>query len=156
MNKTHAILAGFVCLSLVACDAGNRSGSNSADDFAARINGGKPIAQKVEPTDAPTVAAPLPGAVTQPVATPGAQQETYVPGTMADPQSSICAANAMGPFIDKLADDATRKAILEAASGAGSVRFVLPGSAIVQPDPTSTRLSIMIDNLNIIRDARCG
>lgn len=156
MTKLSAILISPVLVALAACGSNPESGSNSADDFAARINGEQPAAQNAGPNDAPTVAAPLPGAATQPAATPGAQRQTYVPGTIADPQSSICAANKMGPFIGVPADDATRKAIMEAATGAGSVRFVMPGSATVQPDPTNPRLSIMIDNLGIIRDARCG
>ncbi|KEO91297.1 hypothetical protein EH31_01145 [Erythrobacter longus] len=149
--RTPAIfLATSLLLTLSACNASPDSGSNNADDFAARINGAKPAAPAAtpvnEPLTAPTVAAPLPGAVPGP----------YVPGTMTDPNSSICAANLMEPFIGQPADEATRNAILEAATGAESVRFVMPGSAVVNPDPTSARLSIMIDNLNIIRDARCG
>lgn len=148
MRLPKPLLASAILFTLAACNAGADEGSNSADDFASRINGGKPAAASpnVEATIAPTIAQPLPGAAPGP----------YVPGTLTDPQSSICAANLMEPFIGKPADEATRNAILEAATGAGSVRFVLPGSAVVNPDPTSPRLSIMIDNLNIIRDARCG
>jgi hypothetical protein len=62
----------------------------------------------------------------------------------------------MGPFIGKPADDPTRAAIMTAAADAREIRFVSPGSAYIRPDPTSSRLNIMIDNLGIIRDARCG
>ncbi|MEP0390832.1 MAG: hypothetical protein ABJ205_07145 [Erythrobacter sp.] len=156
MNKRRAVLVSTLILAITACNSSNEGGSNTAEDFAARINGSKSGAETVEPSDSPTVAAPLPGAVPRSAGVVGVTEETAVPGTMDDPQSSICAANLMGPFIDKPADDAARTAILEAAAGAGSVRFVLPDGANVQPDPASPRLSIMIDNLGIIRDARCG
>lgn len=149
MNTSTAILISPILLCLAACEERPQSGSNSADDFAARINGGeKPgPAPVVKATNAPTIAKPLPGAV----------EGAYVPGTLTDPNSSICGANLMGEFLGKQADDATRSAVMEAANGtAQSVRFVLPGSATVNPDPTNPRLSIMIDNLNVIRDARCG
>jgi len=147
MNNASAILACALLVALAACSASPESGSKSAEDFAARINSGKETPAATDtPSNTPTVAAPLPGAFTGP----------YVPGTMTDPKSSICAANLMEPFIGKPADDATRTAILETAEDAGSVRFVMPGSGTVQPDPTNPRLSIMIDNLGVIRDARCG
>ncbi|MEM1051007.1 MAG: I78 family peptidase inhibitor [Pseudomonadota bacterium] len=153
MNRVSAILALPLSMALAACNSNPESGSNSAEDFAARINGPATGAENTPPpatpdaVNTPTVAQPLPGAVDGP----------YVPGTMTDPASSICGANLMGEFVGQEADEATRTAITEAAAGnSGSVRFVLPGSATVQPDPTNPRLSIMIDNLGVIRDARCG
>lgn len=144
MKKRSAVILSPICVMLVACGQGPETGSNGAEDFAARINGGAPQPEAIQ---TPTVAAPLPNAAEGP----------YVPGTLTDPQSSICGANLMGEFVGKKADDTTRAAIMQAAEGnSGSVRFVLPGSATVQPDPTNPRLSIMIDNLGIIRDARCG
>ena len=62
----------------------------------------------------------------------------------------------MGNFIGKPADEATRAAILVAATGAREVRFVPPGSDYIRPDPTNPRLNLMLDNTGIIRDARCG
>lgn len=149
MNKITAILISSAFLCLTACGQTAESGSNSADDFAARINGDeKPAtAPVVNATNAPTIAAPLPNAA----------EGAFSPGTMTDPESSTCGANAMGEFIGKPADNAVRQAVIDAASGkAASVRFVLPGSATVNPDPTNPRLSMMIDNLGVIRDARCG
>lgn len=149
MIRFSAALMSAACLCLAACGERPASDANSADDFAARINGGEKAspAPVVKATNAPTVAQPLPGAV----------EGAYVPGTLTDPQSSTCGANLMGGFIGQQADDATRTAVMEAASGnAQSVRFVLPGSTTVNPDPANPRLSIMIDNLNVIRDARCG
>jgi len=146
MNKVFVILVCPLLAALVACGANPEGDSNSAKDFAARINGGS---DKVAPeaVNAPSVAAPLPSAT----------NGSIVPGTMADPASSVCGANLMGPFIDQKYDDAVRSQIVEAAANnAGGVRFVLPGSVTVKPDPNNPRLSIMIDNLGIIRDARCG
>ena len=148
MNKITVILASPLVLALAACGSNTEDTSNSADDFAARINGGTASAPAPAPnaTVAPTVAEPLPNAA------PG----VFAPGTLTDPESATCAATQMGPFIGKPADDATRAAIMEAAAGAREVRFVQPGGPTVNPDPTNPRLSIMIDNLGIIRDARCG
>lgn len=143
MNKIAAIFAVPALLALAACGNSPDESSNSADDFAARINGGQP---DVQATVAPTVAEPLEGAA------PGA----FAPGTATDPQSAGCNANLMGPWIGKEADDATRLAIRAAATSASDVRFIPPGGAYIRPDPTSPRLNLMIDNLGIIRDARCG
>ena len=171
MNKLSAFMIAPIVFAVAACGSEPNGNSETADDFAARINGGEtpapvppagpvdvaaPVAagqgeaqsgQAVQPVQLapPTVAEPLPGAA------PGA----YVPGTLTDPDSSKCSANLMGDYIGKEADLATKAAIKMAASGASEVRFVQPGQT-VNPDPTSPRLSIMIDNLGIIRDARCG
>ena len=145
MNKFSSLIAASALLALAACGGSEADTSNSADEFAARINGENP-APAVEATNAPQVAAPLAGAAEGP----------YAPGTLTDPASSICAANLMGPFIGKEADNSTKLAIMDAAKGAGEVRFVAPGSATVMPDPTNPRLNIMLDATNIIRDARCG
>lgn len=142
MTKLSATITLPALLALAACGGGTEKDS-SADDFAARINGGGP---NPAATVAPTVVEPLDGAAA------GA----YAPGTATDPESATCGANEMGPYIGKPADDATRAAIMVAASGASEVRFVAPGSAYIRPDPTNPRLNLMIDNLGIIRDARCG
>ena len=76
--------------------------------------------------------------------------------TATDPESVTCKANLMGPFIGQPADEAVRAQILTVATGASEVRFVQSGSAYVRPDATNPRLNLMIDNLGIIRDARCG
>ncbi|WP_298303154.1 I78 family peptidase inhibitor [uncultured Erythrobacter sp.] len=147
MKKSSTVLACSLMAVLAACDARSEGDASSADDFAARINGGAQGGAASEAADAPSVAAPL----------PVAGNSSDVPGTMADPASSICGANLMEPYIGQKYDDAVRVQIVEtAANNEGGVRFVLPGTATVQPDPTSPRLSIMIDNLGVIRDARCG
>lgn len=143
MTKLSAIIALPTLLALAACGGEEPDTSNSADDFAARINGGAPNAQA---TVAPTVAAPLEGAA----------EGAYSPGTATDPQSATCGANEMGPFIGKPADDATRAQIMTVAAGASEVRFIPAGSPYVRPDPTNPRLNLMLDNLGVIRDARCG
>ena len=143
MTKRSALLILPALLALAACGGSADDNSNSADDFAARINGSQPDASA---TVAPTVAQPLEGAA------PGA----FAAGTQTDPQSATCAANRMGNFIGKPADEATRAAILVAATGAREVRFVPPGSDYIRPDPTNPRLNLMLDNTGIIRDARCG
>jgi hypothetical protein len=160
MNKVSVLLCSSILLAVAACGENPNSGSNSAEDFAARINGGTanepaavqaPAQQVPAQADqqalaAPTVAAPLP------VPTPG----PYVPGTWTDPESSICGANLMEDFIGMPADEATREAIKIAAAAASEVQFVEVTGATIYPDASNPRLSIMIDNLGIIRDARCG
>lgn len=142
MTKLAALLTLPAFIALAACGGSTQEDTN-ADDFAARINGSQPAPQG---TVAPTVAEPLEGAA------PGA----YAPGTATDPASATCAANLMGPFIGQPADEANRAQIMTLAAGAREVRFVQPGAAYIRPDPTSPRLNLMIDNIGIIRDARCG
>lgn len=137
-----AVIMPFV-LALAACgseptDAG---AENQADTFAARIKGASPA-----PTQTPRIAEPLPGAAPGP----------YVPGTATDPQSKACNAPAMGPYLGRAADDATRAEIMEVIGGANEVRFIQAGSSYIEPDPTNPRLNLMLDQQNIIRDARCG
>lgn len=143
MTKLAALITLPALFALAACGASTNDGPDDADDFAARINGGQ---SNTEANVAPTVAEPLQGAA------PG----VYAPGTATDPTSATCGANLMGPYIGKPADDPTRAQIMAVAVGAREVRFISPGGAYIRPDPTSPRLNLMIDNLGIIRDARCG
>lgn len=145
MNTTRAILISPLLLALAACGASTEDSTANADDFAARINGAQ-NGPAPEATNTPTIAEPLPGAA----------EGAYAAGTLTDPQSSLCKANLMGDYIGKPADEATKSAIMIAAAGASEVRFVAPGGAYVNPDATNPRLNIMIDNLGVIRDARCG
>lgn len=142
MTRLAALFTLPALIALAAC-GGAQGDGNDADDFAARINGGQP---NPAATVAPTVAEPLEGAA------PGA----YSPGTATDPASATCGANLMGPYIGRPANDPTRAQIVAVAVGASEVRFIAPGSAYIRPDPTSPRLNLMIDNIGIIRDARCG
>lgn len=150
--RAFAFALPALALALAGCGSEPDKGANDAESFAARIGKGEatpgagavPAAQG---TVAPTVATPLPGAA------PGA----YSPGTLTDPKSGNCGAPLMGPFIGKLADQATRAEIARTLGRTGNLRFVTFGSgANVTPDPTNPRLSIMLDAQNIIRDARCG
>ena len=153
-------------LALAACGSQppDPAPSNEAEAFAERIKGAAPLAdQSARPSERagedasrmaqaprivqqPRVAEPLPGAAPGP----------FVPGTATDPEAAICGAPSMGPFLGKLADEATRTAIMDTIGGANEVRFVEVGADQIQPDPTSARLNLMLDRQNIIRDARCG
>jgi len=143
--STTAALAISV-LVLGACgDNVDQPAKDDAAEFAARINGSGNGTPQSAPTS-PTIAPPLEGAV------PG----VFEPGTATDPDSSICDATKMGAFYGREADSAVRLEIMELATSAREVRFVVPGPVYVKPDPTSTRLNIMLDASNIIRDVRCG
>jgi hypothetical protein len=141
-------------LALAACSGAEETvTTNEADEYAARIAAGAGTGTATgtgtgapEATQTPTIAPSLEGAA------PGA----YAPGTATDPASAICGANLMGPYIGALADVETRNAIMIAATGASSVRFVTAGSDYINPDPTNPRLNLMLDGQGIIRDARCG
>ncbi len=159
-RKMPALGLSFgLLLSLSACSAPDAPvDSSETDDFAARINGNTPPApatggagtvggpQASYAPQAPTIAPPRENAA------PGA----YAPGTATDPESVTCNANKMGPFMGRLADEATRANIMSAAAGAADVRFIQAGSGYIAPDATNPRLNIMLDNQGIIRDARCG
>jgi hypothetical protein len=150
--RAFAFALPSLALALAACGSAPEQAGNDAESFAARIGKGEatpgasgiPAAQG---TAAPTIATPLPGAA------PGA----FAPGTLTDPKSGTCGAPLMGPFIGKLADQATRAEIAKALGRTDNLRFVAFGSSAgVNPDPTNPRLSIMLDAQGIIRDARCG
>lgn len=133
-------------LALAACGSEPAQPGNDADSFAARI--GKPEATPTPlATATPTIVEPLPGAAPGP----------FARGTATDPASKTCGANLMGPFIGKVADQATRAEIVKVLGRTDNLRFVVFGSAsFVNPDPTNPRLSIMLDAQNMIADARCG
>ncbi|MEM6476584.1 MAG: hypothetical protein AAF687_10500 [Pseudomonadota bacterium] len=147
MKIAPAITAMAALLALSACGGAEEPTGNQADDFAARIGSSegnnKPVAQG---TVAPTMQEEKPGAAPGP----------FTAGTQTDPNSA-CGANLVGEFIGKQADDATRVAVQNAATGASEVRFIGAGSSdFINPDPTSPRLNLMLDANQIIRDARCG
>jgi hypothetical protein len=149
INLAHALrslpLAAAV-LMLAACGNEPEQPANDAESFAARI--GKPEATPSPlATATPTIAEPLPGAAPGP----------FARGTLTDPASKTCGANLMGPFIGKVADQATRAEIVKVLGRTDNLRFVIYGSGgFVNPDPTNPRLSIMLDAQSMIADARCG
>lgn len=149
MNRRSAALMFFAtALALAAC--GNQAEpadpAAEADAFAKRINSNAP-SPAATGNEAPRIAKPLPGAAAGP----------YVPGTQTDPAAATCGANQMGPFIGKLADEATRLNIVKLLGRSDNIRFVAFGSGgFINPDPTNPRLNLMLDAQNIIRDARCG
>ena len=146
MNITVKLAVAASLFVVAACGGGAEEGNN-ADDFAARIgSGGGNETPKPQGTVAPKVQETKPGAAPGP----------FVPGTQTDPDSA-CAANKMGAFIGKVADEATRVEVQKAAVGAREVRFIGHGNTeFINPDPTNPRLNLMLDQQNVIRDARCG
>ena len=150
------ISALLICapLMLAGCSGENRDTSNSAEEFAARINGGAPSgeatpAQVEAPVAAPTVVAPRPVGNAQNTAQP-----TINPATGKIVQA--CNADAMGPFLGRLDDEATRLDVMATAQGASDVRFIAPGTDFIASDPANPRLNLMLDAEGVIRDARCG
>ncbi len=147
---TAALPLAFAALALAACGGDPAQPANDAESFAERIGQGE-AAPGANPnpaaTEAPRIAKPLPGAARGP----------FAEGTLTDPAAKTCGAPLMGPFIGKLADQATRADIAQVLGRTRNLRFVAYGSGQnVNPDPTNPRLSIMLDAQNIIRDARCG
>ncbi len=149
ITRSRALAAlplALAALMLAACSSEPETSGNDADSFAARIKASGTPAPAAG-TVAPKVAQPLPGAVPGP----------FAPGTMTDPASKTCGANEMGPFIGKVADQATRAEMVKTLGRSDNIRFVAFGSsANINGDPTNPRLSLMLDAQNVIRDARCG
>jgi hypothetical protein len=154
MNRLSSLLltsASALALSACGNDPSAVDAGAEADAFAARINAGNapaaPAAGQPQGTGKPRVAEPLPNAAPGP----------FSPGTATDPASVTCGANRMGPFLGKLADEATRREIVTLLGRSDNVRIVTfdtPG--YINPNPTSPRLNLMLDAQGIIRDARCG
>lgn len=148
MTRPALLLLTAPIVLLAACNS-PESESESADEFAARIG---------EPGDT-AAAAPSPAGTPVPPTVytprPGAAPGAFVPGTATDPEAASCGAPKVAPFFGKLANDATRTAILAAVTPQRNLRFVEAGNNVV-PDADSTRLNVMIDVTGVIRDARCG
>lgn len=134
-------------LLLSACGQ-NETGEENADDFASRIGGSGDVTEGAQPGPNAT-----PASVATPA--PGAAPGPYSPGTATDPQSRNCGAPKVAPFYGRMADEATRTAVMEAIAPQTNVRFLTAGSA-VNADAGSDRLNVMLDSSGIIRDARCG
>ena len=153
MQRTaQLLLTAAATLALAACssDPAPTDPAAEADAFAQRIKSGSP-----EPAAAPAPAATAAPRIAQPM--PNAAPGPFMPGTATDPSSATCGANRMGPFIGKLADEPTRLAIVKALGRSDQIRFVAFGSGgFINPDATNPRLNLMLDQQNIIRDARCG
>jgi len=149
-HSLRALPLTFAMLALAACGSETEAPANDAESFAARIGNGEAAPSPTplpQATATPTVAQPLPGAAPGP----------FARGTLTDPAAALCGAPLMGPFIGKLADQATRADIVKVLGRTENLRFVAyGGDGFVNPDPTNPRLSIMLDAQNIIRDARCG
>jgi hypothetical protein len=148
VSTLRALPFAIAALALAACGSEPEKPGNDADSFAARINAGE-----ASPTPAPS------GTVAPKVAEtlPGAAPGPFARGTLTDPAAKTCGAPLMGPFIGKLADQPTRAEIAKALGRTDNLRFVVYGSTgNINPDPTNPRLSVMLDEQNIIRDARCG
>lgn len=147
-----ALLLAVGALTLTACGSEPEQPGNDAESFAARIGKseatpGAETTPAPQATATPVVAKPMPGAAPGP----------YARGTLTDPAAKTCGATLMGPFIGKLADQATRAEIAEVLGRTSNLRFVAYGAeGFVNPDSTNPRLSLMLDAQNIIRDARCG
>ncbi len=150
ITAARAIVFMIPALALAACGSEPAKPGNDAESFAARIAAGEatPGATPAPAATAtPQIATPLPGAA------PGA----FAPGTLTDPAAEKCGAPLMGPFIGKLADQATRAEIASTLGRTDNLRFVTFGSdGNVNADANNPRLSLMLDAQNIIRDARCG
>jgi hypothetical protein len=142
------ILGATLALAACSSEPAPADPAAEADAFAQRIAANTPTpAPSAAATAAPRIAQPLPGAAPGP----------FIPGTATDPAAATCGANRMGPFIGKLADEATRLEIVKTLGRSDNLRFVaFGGGGFINPDPTNPRLNLMLDAQNIIRDARCG
>jgi hypothetical protein len=153
MNRVaHLLLTAFTALALTACSSEPEPADPAAEAeaFAQRIN-----PNAAAPAPAPVAAATAAPRIAQPL--PGAAPGPFIPGTQTDPASARCGANQMGPFIGKLADEATRLDIVKTLGRSDNLRFVAFGSGgFINPDPTNPQLNLMMDAQGIIRDARCG
>ncbi len=138
MRKLLALTAP--ALLLAACGQ-TAEESDTAEDFAARVNGTAP--QGAVPAEN------LPGKPIPPKPSP-----TWADAALT-PDMANCGADKVAPFLGQPDNAQTRKAIVEALGGAANLRFVKPGNT-VEPDAGSKRLNMMVDITGTIRTARCG
>lgn len=150
--RSFSALALFTLptIALLAACGGPAQQSETAEEYAARINGtAPPIAQPGQATPgqqtAAKVAPPLPGAA------PGPMES----GTQTDPAASACGATKVAEYLGQGDTSEIRQAIGEKARPRGGVRFIRPGEAQTQ-DFNNNRLNVMYDATGVIRDFRCG
>jgi len=146
-NFSRLRLLPLPAIALLAACGGAAEQSETADQYAARINGTAPSAPAngPAPQGSPTVSTPLPGAAPGPVE----------PRTATDPSSSSCGATAAAEFLGQSDNAQVRQAITEKAKPRGGIRFIRPGEMYTQ-DFNNNRLNVMLDAGGVIRDFRCG
>lgn len=134
-------------IAMLAACSGAAEQSETAEDYAARINGTAPNVPANGPTaqGSPAVSTPLPGAA------PGPME----PRTPTDPSSSSCGATAAAEFLGQSDNAQVRQAIAEKAQPRAGIRFIRPGEMYTQ-DFNNNRLNVMLDAGGVIRDFRCG
>ena len=132
---------------MLASCGGAAEQSETAEEYAARVNGTAPVAAATGPAPAgtPNVAAPLPGAA------PGPME----PRTPTDPASSSCGATEAAEYLGQFDSTQLRQQIAEKVQPRAGIRFIRPGDAMTQ-DFNNNRLNVMFDAGGFIRDFRCG
>ena len=133
-----------LALLLAACGEPAQQ-TETAEEYAARINGTAPAASQPGQQTAATIATPLPGAAPGPVER----------GTVTDPAASSCGAISVADYLGQADGPDIRQAIADKAKPRAGVRFILPGEAQTQ-DFNNNRLNVMFDASGVIRDLRCG
>ncbi len=134
-------------IAMLAACGGAAEQSETAEQYAARINGTGQSAPATGPAPqgAPSVSTPLPGAAPGPVE----------PRTSTDPSASSCGATAAAEFLGQSDNAQVRQAIAEKAQPRAGIRFIRPGEMYTQ-DFNNNRLNVMLDAGGVIRDFRCG
>lgn len=137
-------------LFLSAACGGPAQQSETAEEYAARINGSAPVAAQAETSasgqqSSATLATPLPGAA------PGSAE----PGPQTSLATSPCGTTSVAEYLGQSDTSEIRQAIVAKAQAKGGIRFIRPGEAQTQ-DFNNNRLNVMYDATGVIRDFRCG
>ena len=164
-NLRHASVLALG-LALAAC--GSSSGeTESADEFAARVNAGasgQPVptapaapsdSGTTDPAPGPAQAPQTPARIAEPK--PGAApiQAPFEPGTLTDPKAAECGATKMATFLSQTYSEQLFNVISAQVPANSPVRIVRPDTAVTQ-DHRPNRLNVMLDRNDVIRDFRCG
>ena len=137
---------------LTAC--GNTDGEDeSAEEFAARVNGEAPAAIPAGTAASGDAPDPMPAAPAIVSANP--QAGPYEEGTMTDPKASSCGATRGASYLGERYSGELEQSIAHIVPEGGTMRAVRPGDAVTQ-DLRENRLNIMLDGSDIVRDLRCG
>ena len=130
---------------MAACQDTSPANNETADDYAARLNGGPTQPVQAEPTGQVVPPRPTP----KPTPTP-----SWADG-MLTADMAHCDADKVAPFLGQKDSPATRQAIKSAVGPDRQMRFVMPGITVT-PNAKSNRLNVMIDITGVVRTARCG
>ncbi len=144
------VVPAAAILALCACGASDDDAVESADEYAARIGGQS--TDVAAATSEAAVMAPAPGQTDQ---TGRPLRRAITPGSYTDPAAKTCGAPQMEGLLGNPYTDELGEKIASNIPTGTAIRVVQYGAP--PPDGSeASRLNVMLDQIGVVRDFRCG